>query len=190
MNITKKIIAKLNPFFSEIVVILFSFALFFLGILYSDDPGFYSRELMSSNSDDFDLFIVLTQLNLLGFICGIINLLINIFLLKKKNKVIYVSQLVYGTIFFIQLFFLFSINLDTSLKHVFFTFDLFSIWVFVFFIGIASVIFVSIAMSKTANKVTIIKLNFNQKRFVIFGFIVCLIIIIFLYFFFFNPFIK
>jgi len=35
----------LFSFFNEVFIIIVSFLLYFIGILYSDDAGFYSREL-------------------------------------------------------------------------------------------------------------------------------------------------
>jgi len=73
-------ISYIKLFLLEIVIIAISFILFFIGVLYSDDSGFYSRELLSSGSDDFYLFIGLTKLNIYGIIFGITNIIANLIL--------------------------------------------------------------------------------------------------------------
>ena len=125
----------LKTFFNETFIIIISFLLYIIGILYSNDPGFYSRELLSSGGDDFYIFIGMTRINIFGIIFGSINLIINIFLVKHQNKVINISFIIYIEIFIMQLISLLLINLDTSLVYVFFTFDLFSLWFSIYIIG-------------------------------------------------------
>ena len=92
----------LKALFNDVLVIIVSFFLYFIGVLYSDDLGFYSRELLSSGSDDFSIFIGMTGINIFGVIFGSINLVINIFLIKYKNKVINISYIIYLILFIIQ----------------------------------------------------------------------------------------
>jgi hypothetical protein len=167
----------IKAYFNEILIIIISFFLFFIGILYSDDPGFYSREFMSSGGDDFDLFIGTTWLNLYGIIFGMINLIVNIILLKYKNKIINISYIIYMTIFVIQLFVLFLVNLDTSLLYVFFTFDLFSIWIIIYIFGTLIIVCSMNLIKHSVISFEYIELKIIYNILIIIGFILFLAII-------------
>lgn len=157
----------IKAYFNEMLIIIISFFLYFIGILYSNDIGFYSREFMSSGGDDFDIFISMTKINLIGIIFGILNLIINLVLLKLKNKIINISYIIYITLFIIQLFTLFLINLDTSLLFVFFTFDLFSIWFLLYIFGTSAIILSNIMIKKLIVNIDIINLNIIHKIIII-----------------------
>jgi hypothetical protein len=167
----------IKAYSNEILIIIISFFLYFIGILYSDDPGFYSRELMSSGGDDFFLFIGATRLNLYGIIFGIINLIVNVMLLKYKNKIINVSYIIYMTIFFNQLFVLFLVNLDTSLLYVFFTFDLFSIWIIIYVFGTLIIVCSMRLIKHSVISFEYVKLKFIHNILIIVGFILFLVTI-------------
>jgi hypothetical protein len=92
-----------KAFLNDTLVIVFSFLLYSIGVLYSNDPGFYSRELLSSGGDDFLFFIGTTHINIIGIIFGLMSLIINIILLRLKNKILNVSHIFYKMIFIIQL---------------------------------------------------------------------------------------
>jgi hypothetical protein len=170
-----KIVFK--AFFNDVLVIIVSFLLYFIGVLYSDDLGFYSRELLSSGGDDFDIFIGMTGINIFGIIFGSINLVINIFLIKYKNKVLNISYIIYLILFIIQLLILLLINLDTSLVFVFFTFDLFSMWFIVYIVGTFMVILSIRLIKKSDISIKIIELNIIHKLLIIVGFIVFLVLL-------------
>ena len=161
---------------NETLIIIISFFLYFVGILYSDKTGFYSREFMSSGGDDFDIFIGTTYLNLYGIIFGIINLLINLRFMKYKNKIINISYIIYLTIFVMQLFTLLLVNMDTSLLIVFSTFDLFSIWIIVYFFGTIIIISSKILIKRSIVTFEYIELKIIYKISIIIGFPVFYII--------------
>lgn len=161
-------------FSNELLIMFFSLLLFLIGVLYSDDPGFYTRENLSSGGDDFDLFIGLTALSMLVFIFALLNLLANVFLLKTRKKIVRLSHHAFITICIIQLMGLCLIALDTSLMIVFFTFDLFSVWVLMYSIGII-IIFINIFLTrKIENEFTIIKVKWFQKILIVITFIIFL----------------
>jgi magnesium-transporting ATPase (P-type) len=97
--------------------------LIIIGYLYSKEPGFiieidkngilhYSTELMSSGSNDFDIFIGWNYItNILIILTCIINIITNIFT-KKKRHYYYIAYLI---IFMLQGLIIFSINLDISI---------------------------------------------------------------------------
>ena len=162
---------------NEFLIIIISFLMYFIGVLYSNDVGFYSREFMSSGSNDFDLFIAMTGSNIAGIIFGVLNFILNIVLLKNKNKIINVAFIVYLNIFIYQLFYLFLINLDTSLFFVFFTFDLFSIWFLIYFFGTLSIIASKIIIKKLILNYEIIKIKVLYKIIIV----ICSLIVFFVF---------
>jgi hypothetical protein len=166
--------ADIKAFFNEVFIIIISFLLFFIGILYSDDTGFYSRELLSNGSEDFGFFIGMTKLNIFGIIFGSINVIVNIILLKLKNKIVNVSYIIYMTIFIMQLLVLFLLNLDTDLVHVFFTFDLFSLWFSIYIYGTFILILFTKLIRNSNVSFEYIKLKIIHKIIIIIGFIVFL----------------
>ena len=161
--------------FIEILIIVFSFILIIIGVLYSDDSGFDSREWMSSGGDDFDLFIGLTHLNIYGIIFGFINVVINIILLNKYKKVIYISFIIYKTIFFIQLIVLFLIHLDTDLIYEYFKFDLYSLWFSIYIFGILVITLSKYFIENFSINIKFIKIGIYFKILIIILFI-CIII--------------
>ena len=159
-------------FFNETFIIIISFLLYFIGILYSNDSGFYSRELLSSGSDDFDIFIGMTKINIFGIIFGLANLILNIILLKYRKKIINISYIIYKVLFTIQFVILCFINMDTSLVYVFFTFDLFSLWFSIYIIGIfILIISLKIIKKMDTNKI-FIEIKNIYKILIIIGFII------------------
>jgi len=154
----------------ELIVIIISSLLYIIGILYSNDQGFYSREYLSSGGDDFDIFISSTKIFFIGIISGFLNLILNIILLKYKNKSINISNIIYLTIFFIQLFFLFLINLDTELIFEFIKFDLFSIWIIIYFIGTLFLLFFMLYFKKYIVNIEYIKIKVIYKILIIISF--------------------
>ncbi|MCL2230863.1 MAG: hypothetical protein FWC01_07175 [Treponema sp.] len=153
------------------IIITISFILFFIGVLYSDDPGFYSRELLSGGSDDFYLFIGLTKLNIYGIIFGIANIIVNLILHKKYNKIIHFSSIIYIIIFINQLIGLILINYDTDLLYVFSSFDLFSLWFIFYILGITSTIYTEQVIKKSDKNAECIKINILFKLLIIVIFI-------------------
>jgi hypothetical protein len=170
----------LKTFFNETFIIIISFLLYIIGILYSNDPGFYSRELLSSGGDDFYIFIGMTKINIFGIIFGSINLIINIFLVKHQNKVINISFIIYIEIFIMQLISLLLINLDTSLVYVFFTFDLFSLWFSIYIIGTIILILSKKLIKNINSDIHFIEIKIIHKIFIISGFIILLFLLLFI----------
>jgi len=170
----------LKTFFNETFIIIISFLLYIIGILYSNDPGFYSRELLSSGGDDFYIFIGMTRINIFGIIFGSINLIINIFLVKHQNKVINISFIIYIEIFIMQLISLLLINLDTSLVYVFFTFDLFSLWFSIYIIGTIILVLSKKLIKNINSDIHFIEIKIIHKIFIISGFIILLFLLLFI----------
>jgi hypothetical protein len=168
----------IKAFLNQFLIVFISFFLFYIGMLYSDDIGFYSRELLSSGSDDFGIFIGTTFLNFLGLIFGILNIIYNIIELKIRRKIINFSYTIYIIIFVSQLFLIFLINLDTDLFYVFNTFDLFSVWILVFIFGTLTIIISMKILKKIVVDFEYIDFKLINRILLIIGGIIILKIII------------
>jgi len=132
----------------------------------------------------------MTKLNIFGIIFGSLNAIINIILLKLKNKIINVSYIIYMTIFIMQLLGLFLLNLDTDLVEVFFTFDLFSLWFSIYLLGTFILILFTILIRNSNVSFEYIELNIFYKIIIIIGFIILLTLLWSFWWFILNVLVK
>ena len=131
-----------KAFFIDLIIIIISLLLYYIGVLYSDDySGFHTLELLSSGGyDDFQLFMFITFINIFGFLFGIVALVINIILYTSKYKIVNISSCIYQIIFLIQFLLLMLLNTSTSLITQYLIGDLFSLWLTIYIMGIIIVV--------------------------------------------------